>query len=57
MSDLTSIKGVGDKTAEKIIETYKDLPTLRACTVKKLADDIDGLTEDHAKELLATLSE
>jgi len=56
LDDLTAIKGIGEKTAEKIVEKYETYIALKACKPEKMAEDIDGLTVDLAKELLAKLA-
>ncbi len=56
LDDLTAIKGIGEKTAEKIVDKYETYIALKACKPEKMAEDIDGLTVDLAKELLAKLA-
>lgn len=52
---LTSVKGIGEKTAKKLVDTYGNNAKIVSTGPKLLADEIDGLTIEHAKELIEKL--
>lgn len=52
---LTSVKGIGEKTAKRILDKYGDLDSIKNCSSDTLAADIDGLNEVEAKALVEKL--